>query len=103
MYRRVFRIDLSFQRKSLIVAAMIFAFWLITTVATLLNCQPLRYNWLGLSPQEHCNNFNVFWMISGAVEVVVDTVILALPISMAPKLSRQTKTLIISNCSLGSL
>jgi len=82
MYRRLFSINKSFHLQSLLVGMVVVAFGVATTIATIFNCHPLKYNWIGLVPVEHCFNYNVFWMVTGAVEVVIDTVILALPVRM---------------------
>ena len=105
MYYRIFSIDISFRRQSWILGAVIFSFWLASTIATLVNCRPLKYSWIGLSLEEYCFNYNVFWMATGAVEVVIDTAILILPIRMVLRLqlSRTTKASIILVFLLGGL
>jgi hypothetical protein len=54
---------------------------------------------------EHCFNFNIFWMVTGAVEVVIDTVILALPVRMVLglRVSSKQKASIVLIFLLGSL
>ncbi|ERF69692.1 hypothetical protein EPUS_03684 [Endocarpon pusillum Z07020] len=91
MYRRIFSIDYSFHLQSLLLLAVIFAFWLAVTTATLLNCRPLKYSWIGMSWEEYCFNYNIFWMVTGAVEVIIDTAILALPVRMVLRLQLSQK------------
>lgn len=105
MYRRIFHIDTSFRRQSLLVGLVVVAFWLAATVAALANCHPFKYNWLSLQPEKYCFNYNLFWMITGAVEILIDTVILALPVRMVLglQLSRQRKASIMFIFFLGGL
>ncbi|KAL8800462.1 MAG: hypothetical protein Q9182_005174 [Xanthomendoza sp. 2 TL-2023] len=91
LYRRIFAIDRSFRIQSTLVGLIVFFFWLAVTIACLLNCRPLKYSWIGLSGVEHCINYNIFWMVTGAVEIVIDTVILALPIRMVLMLQLSPK------------
>ena len=105
MYRRIFSIDHSFHLQSLLLLAVVSAFWLAVTTATLLNCRPLKYSWIGMSWEEYCFNYNIFWMITGAVEVIIDTAILALPVRMVLglQLSRKRKVSIMLIFLLGGL
>lgn len=105
MYRRIFKIDRTFRTQSLIVGIVVLAFWLAATVATVFNCIPVQYNWIGLVLEGRCFNFNVFWMVTGSVEVVIDTVVLALPVRMVLGLqvSRKQKASIVLVFLLGSL
>ena len=105
MYRRIFSIDKPFRLQSLLVLIIVFAFWLACTIATLTNCRPLEYSWIGLSLEEFCFNYNIFWMVTGAVEVVIDTTILALPVRMilGLQLSVRRKLSIIFIFLLGGL
>ena len=91
LYRRIFSVDRSFRIQSTILGLVVLSFWLAATIAVLANCRPLKYSWIGLSGKEHCFNYNVFWMITGATEVVIDTLILALPIRMVLSLQLTTK------------
>ncbi|KAF7511193.1 hypothetical protein GJ744_005090 [Endocarpon pusillum] len=104
MYRRIFSIDVSFRIQSLLVGIVVLAFWVAATIATAFNCIPVTYNWAGLVPPEYCFNFNMFWMATGAVEVAIDTVILALPVRMVLglKVSSRQKISIVFIFLLGS-
>lgn len=105
MYRRIFSVDPSFRLQSLILLGVVSAFWVATTVTTLLNCQPVKYNWLSLSSDRYCINYNIFWMASGIVEVVIDALILALPVRMVSRLqmSRRRRFLLLLVFLLGGL
>ncbi|MCJ1444917.1 MAG: hypothetical protein MMC23_005421 [Stictis urceolatum] len=91
LYRRIFSIEREFRIQSRLVIILVGIFWLATTVTTLANCVPFQYSWIGLSLKEHCINHNVFWMATGAVEVVLDTAILTLPIRMVLRLQLSSK------------
>jgi hypothetical protein len=91
MYRRIFSIDPSFRTRSLLLLGVVFAFWLAVTIATLLNCRPLKYSWIGLSWEQYCFNYNIFWMVTGVLEVVIDIIILALPVRMVLRLQLSRK------------
>lgn len=82
MYRRLFYVDRNFRRLSLLLGIVVLAFWLAGTVAAICSCSPTRF--VSVSPPQarKCFNFNIFWMVTGVVEVVMDTVILALPVRM---------------------
>lgn len=105
MYRRIFSVDASFRLQSLLIGIVVSIFWLATTIATLTNCIPLKYSWIGLSNPAHCFNYNIFWMVTGALEVVIDTIILALPVRivLGLQLSRKRRVLLLLIFLLGGL
>ena len=105
MYRRIFWVDCSFRPQSLLVSIVVVMFWLATTVATLTNCIPWKYNWSGPSFPKYCSNYNIFWMVTGAIEVLIDMVILALPVRMVLglQLSRKHKVSVLFIFLLGGL
>lgn len=105
MYHRIFAVNPAFRLQILAMGTVVIMFWLATTVATLLNCRPLKYSWIGLSLKEHCINYNVFWMVTGTVEVIIDTVILSLPVRMVLglHLSRSAKASVLLIFLLGGL
>jgi hypothetical protein len=105
MYRRIFSVDRSFRLQSLLLLSIVSAFWVAVTVANLLNCRPLKYSWIGLSWEQYCFNYNIFWMVTGAVEVVIDTTILALPVRTVLQLhlSQKQKVSILLVFLLGGL
>ena len=79
--------------QSLLLSVVVLVFWLAATIASLLNCRPLKYSCMPLSVKEHCFDYNIFLMATGAVEIVIDTVIRALPVRMMGglQLSRKSK------------
>ncbi|KAL8934084.1 MAG: hypothetical protein Q9216_006078 [Gyalolechia sp. 2 TL-2023] len=105
MYHRIFAINPTFRQQILAMGVVVVLFWLATTTTTLLNCRPLKYSWIGLSLKEHCINYNIFWMVTGAVEVAIDTVILSLPVRMVLglQLSRSAKASVMFIFLLGGL
>ena len=105
MYRRIFSVDPSFRLQSLLIGIVVSIFWLATTIATLTNCIPLKYSWIGLSDPAHCFNYNIFWMVTGALEVVIDTMILALPVRivLGLQLSRKRRVALLLIFLLGGL
>ena len=105
MYRRIFSVDPSFRLQSLLIGIVVSIFWIATTIATLTNCIPLKYSWIGLSDPAHCFNYNIFWMVTGALEVVIDTMILALPVRivLGLQLSRKRRVALLLIFLLGGL
>lgn len=105
MYCRIFSVDAAFRVQSLLLGIVVVMFWLATTVATLANCIPIKYSWISLSDPAHCFNFNIFWMATGALEVVIDTMILALPVRMVLglQLSYKRKVFLLFIFLLGGL
>ena len=81
MYNHIFSVNRTFRRQLAIVSILVLGFWIGCTVATLTNCIPLEWSWLnGLSDARYCFNYNIFWMVAGVCEVILDVLILALPI-----------------------
>jgi hypothetical protein len=105
MYRRLFGIIASFRRQSLVTGVVVVAFFVAGTITALCSCHPFQRKWQGQSIQKNCLNFNIFWMVTGAIEVVIDTIILALPVGVIIKLQmpRIRKFSIIFVFLLGSL
>ena len=104
MYRRIFSID-SFRLHSLIVGFIVAVWWLVGTIATIVSCIPINKLWIGPMVQGGCFDFNIFWMAMGAVELVIDTLILLLPVQviMGLRMSRQQKILLVGIFLLGGL
>jgi hypothetical protein len=105
MYRRLFGIIATFRRQSLVMGVVVLAFFVAGTVAALCSCHPFQRNWQGQPVQKNCLNFNIFWMVTGAIEVVIDTIILTLPMGVITKLQMPPirKFSIIGVFLLGSL
>lgn len=106
MYNRIFRTDRLFRYQLTVMSSMVAIWWIGCTVASLTDCIPLKWSWLNaLDDPRYCFNFNIFWMVSGICEVLLDTLILALPIRiiLSLQLSRQKKTSIVCIFLLGGL
>ena len=81
MYNRIFAVRGSFRLQILVLCLLVTGYWIGCTVATLTNCIPLEWSWInGLADARYCFNYNIFWMATGACEVVLDVAILALPV-----------------------
>jgi hypothetical protein len=104
MYRRIFAVD-SFRQQSLVVGVIVVLWWLSGTIATAVYCVPLEQFWVGPSAGGYCWNYNIFWMVMGAIEVVIDTAILLLPVRMVwpLQLNLQNKIFVIGIFLLGGL
>ncbi|KAI9050312.1 hypothetical protein LZ554_005479 [Drepanopeziza brunnea f. sp. 'monogermtubi'] len=103
MYRRIFPVD-GFFIQSQIMGALILVWWLVGSVLTTVSCLPWRRFWEGPPAGGYCFNFNIYWMSMGAVELVIDTLLLILPVRMVLvlQLSRQQKILVVGIFALGS-
>lgn len=105
LYRRVFAIDSSFRFQSLMAMSLVWVFWFCVTITTILNCLPFEYNWMSIGDPHHCINYNIFWMVAGSLEVVIDIIILALPVRMVLglQLTRKRKVMVLFIFLLGGL
>ena len=104
LYRRIFS-TASFRLRLVLVGVAVMTWWLAGTLSTIVSCIPARRLWVGPSAGGYCFNFNIFWMAMGAVELVIDTVILVLPVGMVLglQLSRRQKILLGGIFLLGGL
>ena len=92
MYYRLFRVDAIFRRQLAVVGILVIIFWIGSTLANLTNCIPLEWTWHdALDNPKYCFNYNIFWMASGACEVLLDVLILALPIRAVLRLQLSTR------------
>lgn len=106
MYNRLFSISKSFRRQVLVVGALVVAFWIGCTVANLLNCRPLKYTWINsLDDPRYCFNYNIFWLVSGIVEAIIDVLIIAMPVRIVfgLQLNLTKKIALIAVFLLGTL
>jgi hypothetical protein len=106
MYRRLFRVNVSFCRQVIVVSFAIVGFWIGTTVADLLNCIPIEWTWRSSHDDpRYCFNYTYFWLANDIVEAVIDVVIIAMPVRVVLKLQLNTskKTAIAGVFLLGSL
>ncbi|KAI1768873.1 hypothetical protein GGR53DRAFT_476174 [Hypoxylon sp. FL1150] len=104
MYMRFFSASKSFHRSVVVAIALVITFWTGCTIADLLSCIPLEWNWLNhLEDPQYCFNFNIFWMVSGIVEALIDVVIIVLPIRavLGLHLSRTKKLAVLGVFLLG--
>ena len=103
LYRRIFTVR-GFQRASLITGLVVVANATAAEVAALLVYRPITKFWSRLEPGS-CFNFDTYYVAVQVTDVVIDTVILALPIRMVSKLqlSRTDKATILGVFLLGGL
>ncbi|KAI8959583.1 hypothetical protein F5Y11DRAFT_359093 [Daldinia sp. FL1419] len=92
MYYRIFAVSTAFRYQLFLSVALVIGWWVGCTVATLTNCIPLEWSWINsLSDARYCFDYNIFWMASGACEIFLDVLILALPISVIVRMRLSTK------------
>ncbi|KAI0549702.1 hypothetical protein F4679DRAFT_246879 [Xylaria curta] len=92
MYYRVFHVSSAFRYQLFLSASLVVGWWVGCTVATLTNCIPLEWSWINsLADPRYCFNYNIFWMASGACEILLDVLILTLPISVVVRLQFSLK------------
>lgn len=79
--------------------------WFVGTIAAGVSCVPATRFWVGSSAGGWCFNFNIFWMVMGLVEIVIDIGILILPIGVVIGLQmpKSQKVLVGGIFLLGSL
>lgn len=104
MYRRIFSVDY-FRLESLLVGIIVVVWWIVGTIATIISCLPIDRLWMGPSVGGYCFDFNIFWMAMGAVELVVDILILLLPVNviLGLRMSKQQRVLLVGIFLLGGL
>ena len=91
MYRRIFSVDPLFRLQSLFLGVFVLAFWLATTFTRIFFCRPIGYIWMGLDLEQHCLTYSRFWIAVGAIDIIVDIIILALPVRMVLKIQLTPK------------
>lgn len=85
------------------------AWFIATEVTNILTCIPVQTFWVRPPPGQpakgKCLNFNVFFLVSGIAETIIDTSILILPIRAiyGLKMATRTKFLVASIFLLGGL
>ncbi|KAI0006306.1 hypothetical protein F4779DRAFT_633091 [Xylariaceae sp. FL0662B] len=105
MYNRLFAVSESFRRQAWVVGSLVVGLWIGCTVTTLTNCRPLEWSWLNsLSDARYCINYNIFWMASGAIEAVIDVLIIAMPVRLVLglQMSRRRKVTVAGVFTLGA-
>ncbi|KAF3018481.1 hypothetical protein E8E14_009246 [Neopestalotiopsis sp. 37M] len=78
MYKRLFAVNGLIHRRFWILATVVMGLWLGTTIANLCSCIPLHEFWMPRDPAS-CFNFNVFWLVAGILEAILDVIILVHP------------------------
>jgi hypothetical protein len=92
-YRRIFPTP-QYRRLSLIVMGLATAWFIGTEVANLVICVPFDIFWHRMKPGR-CLNFNLFYLINGIAETIIDTIILALPVRAVFNVQVPLKTKIL--------
>ncbi|KAI1844496.1 hypothetical protein JX266_009383 [Neoarthrinium moseri] len=90
MYHRLFSVDPSFRSQIIAAGVLVSVYWLGLTLAAILQCVPVEYNWIPYWHPEYCFNFNVFWFVTGILEAAIDIYIIAMPIRMVLRLQLST-------------
>lgn len=87
LFHRFFFIRRNFRLQVYIALGVVVAFWVSSTVADCLNCAPLEWMWKnGNADPRYCINYNMFWLVTGIFESVIDLGILALPFGVVNSL-----------------
>ncbi|KAI0396125.1 hypothetical protein F5Y17DRAFT_473187 [Xylariaceae sp. FL0594] len=105
LYRRLFWVDDTLRHQVACLVAAVVLFWIGTTVADLLSCIPLDWTWRN-SHQDprYCFDYNIFWLATGAVEAVIDILIILVPIRIVLSLGldRGKKLAVIAVFTFGA-
>ncbi|OTA90924.1 hypothetical protein M434DRAFT_33153 [Hypoxylon sp. CO27-5] len=81
MYHRIFARSTAFRYQLFTMGGLVGSWWVICTILAITNCLPIGFTpELILVDPRYCRNFNIFWMASGACEIVIDTLVLILPV-----------------------
>ncbi|GAB1316522.1 Rhodopsin domain-containing protein [Madurella fahalii] len=101
MYRRIFSTP-QFRKACLILMAVSTAWFIATQVANLVMCIPIESFWIRTMPGR-CLNFNLFSLITGIADIVIDTAILLLPVRavISLQMPRRTKIMVSGIFLLG--
>jgi hypothetical protein len=70
------------------------AWFIAAEVASLLMCIPIDSFWHRMTPSR-CLNFNLFSLIIGIFDIVIDTAILILPVRAVLSLQMPTRTKVL--------
>ncbi|KAI0532017.1 hypothetical protein GGR58DRAFT_201439 [Xylaria digitata] len=102
-YRRIFTTP-KYRALSLIVMGLATAWFIGTEVANLVICIPFDIFWHRMKPGR-CLNFNLFYLINGIAETIIDAIILALPVRavFTVQVPLKTKILVSGIFLLGGL
>ncbi|KAI1478733.1 hypothetical protein F4774DRAFT_410726 [Daldinia eschscholtzii] len=92
MYHRIFAVSPIFRYQLFAVSALVVGWWFGCTVAALRKCKDLEAGLMStLNDPRYCFNFNVFWMAAGVCEILLDTWILALPVSVVARMQYSSR------------
>ncbi|GAW10787.1 hypothetical protein ANO14919_001220 [Xylariales sp. No.14919] len=87
MYYRIFHADAACRYQVFALAGLVVGWWIGGTIAILTSCIPLEGVWTkGLADSTYCFNLNIFWLVIGIIETVLDMLILTLPLQGLAKL-----------------
>jgi hypothetical protein len=106
MYRRIFNVSNSFRVQLYVAIFLVVGWWVGCTVASFTNCIPLKWSWINsFADPRYCFDYNLFWMVSGSCEIVLDVLILSMPVSVVVRMqmSWRRKGLVLGIFALGAL
>ena len=86
LYRRLFP-NLWLLRAGQLVGAFVFAWMISTTIVQVRACTPVAYYWDRTIPNGTCLNYDEFYIITGAINMVTDAVVLCLPLPVVWRLN----------------
>ena len=91
-YRRLFP-NQWLLRTSQFIGAFVLAWMISTTIVQINACTPVAYYWDREIPGGHCLNYDKFYIITGAINMVTDAIVLGLPLPVVwtLKISRNRK------------
>ncbi|KAI9056109.1 hypothetical protein LZ554_001037 [Drepanopeziza brunnea f. sp. 'monogermtubi'] len=79
-YNRIFGASKSFRISALVVVGILIAWVVSVILETFLLCRPLAFNWDPTLPNGVCGDRKTVYMSAGAVNVVADFMVMALPV-----------------------
>lgn len=92
MYHRIFAVKSIVRYQLFTAGGLVIGWWVGCTIATLTNCIPLEWSWINsLADPRYCFDYNIFWMASGACEILLDVLILTLPIGAVVRMQLSLK------------
>ena len=106
MYNRIFNVSNAFRAQLYFAIFLVAGWWLGCTVASFTNCIPLKWSWINsFADPRYCFDYNLFWMASGACEIALDAIILAMPVSVVVrmKMSWGKRGVVLGIFALGAL
>ncbi|KAI1365260.1 hypothetical protein F5Y08DRAFT_338818 [Xylaria arbuscula] len=99
LYRRIFA-NRSFRIRSTVMIGLSVVWFIVALIVGFLTCIPLDKFWNPIKPGK-CLNFNLFYLIIGVFETVIDIAILILPVRAIFNIQLPLKTkLVVSSIFL---